>query len=97
MTKEQFDAICSRFNSGLSLEYEQVDALVDEVERLTKREEKLLRQNVALMSTIGKQQVQCEEAFKRGAEAMRHALIQRVDFHSYMGDLIRAEPIPEDK
>ena len=36
-------------------------------------------------------------AFARGAEAMRTALVQRVDWHSYMGDVIRAEPVPEDK
>jgi hypothetical protein len=38
-----------------------------------------------------------DAAFARGAEAMRNALVQRVDWHSHMADIIRAEPVPEDK
>ncbi len=35
MTPDQLKAIRARFDSGLSLEYEQVDSLLNEVERLT--------------------------------------------------------------
>lgn len=35
MTREQLDAIRARFDSGLSLEYDETEALLAEVERLT--------------------------------------------------------------
>ena len=34
--------------------------------------------------------------FVRGAEAMRDALLQRVDWHGSTADLIRDEPVPAD-
>ena len=36
-------------------------------------------------------------AFKRGAEAMRTALLSRVSWGSDLADRIRAEPVPEDR
>ena len=36
-------------------------------------------------------------SFRRGAEAMRTALLQRVSWGSDLADRIRAEPVPEDK
>ena len=37
------------------------------------------------------------ESFRRGAEAMRTALLQRVSWGSDLADRIRDEPVPEDK
>jgi hypothetical protein len=36
-------------------------------------------------------------SFRRGAEAMRDALLQRVSWGSDLADRIRAEPVPEDR
>jgi hypothetical protein len=36
-------------------------------------------------------------SFRRGAEAMRTALLQRVSWGSDLADRIRDEPVPEDK
>lgn len=36
-----------------------------------------------------------DAAFVQGAEAMRTALLQRVDWHGSMADVIRNEPVPE--
>jgi hypothetical protein len=72
-------------------------ALLDEVERLKAREESLVKQVVAQIGLIGRQAEWREGAFKRGAEAMRTALLQRVSWGSDLADRIRAEPVPEDK
>jgi hypothetical protein len=78
-------------------------ALLDEVERLTKREDELVKQVVAQIGFIGRQAEWREDAFKRGAEAMRESAAQLVhqEVEGWMqlglsGD-IRALPMPEDK
>jgi hypothetical protein len=72
-------------------------ALLDEVERLTKREDELVKAGLDLMVANKDLTAERDAAFKRGAEAMRDALVQRVDWHGYMADIIRAEPVPEDR
>ena len=62
-------------------------ALLDEVERLTAD---------PLPVAAWVREVE-RAAFKRGAEAMRTALLQRVSWGSDLADRIRAEPVPEDK
>ena len=42
-------------------------------------------------------EIKCKQAFRRGAEAMRTALLQRVAWGSDVADRIRDEPVPEDE
>ena len=72
-------------------------ALLDEVERLTKREDELVKAGLDLMVANKDLTSERDAAFKRGAEAMRTALLQRVSWGSDLADRIRAEPVPEDK
>ena len=53
MTKEELDAIRARFDSGLSLEYEQVDALLDEVERRRAERDDLLAWSQRFSDLVG--------------------------------------------
>lgn len=61
-------------------------ALVEKIERLYIR---VLEQRVHILAA------QRASAFAQGAEAMRDALLQRVDWHGSVADRIRAEPVPE--
>ncbi len=76
-------------------------ALLDEVERLTMELHASQAEVVELHADPLPAAAWVREveraAFARGAEAMRTALVQRVDWHGYMADIIRAEPVPEDK
>jgi hypothetical protein len=56
-----------------------------EAERVLKAEEAALKDGTQ------------DAAFRRGAEAMRTALLQRVSWGSDLADRIRAEPVPEDR
>jgi hypothetical protein len=47
--------------------------------------------------TLEQNEAERNDAFKRGAEAMRNALLKRVSWGSDLADRIRAEPVPEDK
>jgi hypothetical protein len=94
MTKKQLDAIRDRVetahrNPGCCSTRVANDlrALLDEVERLHAD---------PLPAARWVREVE-RAAFCRGAEAMRTALAQRVDWHGYMADIIRAEPVPEAK
>jgi len=76
-------------------------ALLDEVERLTT----LLAGTEALLENEREYQTRlkaevgqlADESFRRGAEAMRTSLLQRVSWGSDLADRIRGEPVPEDK
>jgi hypothetical protein len=76
-------------------------ALLDEVERLTT----LLAGTEAVLENEREYQTRLKaevgqlanESFRRGAEAMRTALLQRVSWGSDLADRIRGEPVPEDK
>lgn len=61
-------------------------ALVEKIERLYVR---------TLEEKVRELTVERDAAFAQGAEAMRQALLQRVDWHGSVADRIRAEPVPE--
>jgi hypothetical protein len=77
------------------------EAMQDEVERLTT----LLAGTEAVLENEREYQTRLKaevgqlanESFRRGAEAMRTALLQRVSWGSDLADRIRNEPVPEDK
>jgi hypothetical protein len=75
MTKEQLDTIRDLHAQGYGIFGTDLRALLDEVERLTAREESLVKQVVAQIGFIGRQAEWREGAFKRGAEAMREAAV----------------------
>jgi hypothetical protein len=76
-------------------------ALLDEVARLTT----LLAGTEAVLENEREYQARLKaevgqlanESFRRGAEAMRTALLQRVSWGSDLADRIRDEPVPEDR
>ena len=81
-------------------------ALLDEVERLKAREESLVKQDVAMMKSIARLQARVEgltadryDAFRRGAEAMRELVNDRLEGLNYLAvaDEIQAIPIPESR
>ena len=82
-------------------------ALLDEVERLTKREDVLVKAGLDLMVANKDLTVERDAAFRRGAEAMREAAAQRCEISPIHGaktttarkyaDAVRALPDPEDK
>ena len=51
----------------------------------------------ALLDEVERLTDERDAAFRRGAEAMRTALLQRVSWGSDLADRIRDEPVPEDK
>ncbi len=89
VTREELDAVRNHISNipPIGSMYapvlvEHCRALLDEVEKLKAREESLVQQSVAQMGMIGRLQeevermaVECDAAFKRGAEAMRTAAI----------------------
>lgn len=91
MTKEQLDAIRARFDSGLSLEYDETEALLAEVERLTKLTEETehqmhMRIRAGYDKTVADSwrawaEKQSEAAFKRGVAAMREAAASSLTCH----------------
>ena len=114
MTKEHLTAIRARLDAGYELSRLDTAFLLDEVERLKAREESLVQQSVAQMGVIGRLQVEvermaaeCDEEFKRGAEAMRESAAQRCEVSPIHGqktttaqryaDAVRALPMQEDK
>lgn len=82
-------------------------ALVEKIERLYIRtlEERvrglhesctgLVKQNERQYDEVVRLTGELDAAFVKGAEAMRQALLQRVDWHGSVADRIRDEPVPE--
>ena len=112
MTPEQLKATRARFDSGLTLEYEQVEELLTEVERLTEivestdSDEMLAIQR--LTALVEKMNAERATIFQRGAEAMRQVAVlasrenigcRHVTCHSCESPaaVIRGLPIPEYK
>jgi hypothetical protein len=105
MTKEQFDAIRLEYISDPC--HHPIPALLDEVERLTQREDVLVKAGLDLMVANKDLTAERDAAFKRGASKMREAAAQACEVSPIHGqktttarryaDAVRALPIPEDK
>jgi hypothetical protein len=101
MTRDQLDAIRARLDGGYELSRLDTALLLDEVERLTT----LLAGTEAVLENEREYQTRLKaevgqlanESFRRGAEAMRTALLRRVSWGSDLADRIRDEPVPEDR
>lgn len=78
MTSEQLDAIRARFDSGLSLEYDETEALLAEVERLREACTGLVRQNERQYDKMLQLITERDTTFARGVAAMREAAAQKV-------------------
>jgi hypothetical protein len=79
-------------------------ALLDEVERLTAERDRLHVDahfaGIRAHNAERREKARIRErdaAFRRGAEAMRTALLQFISWGSDLADRIRAEPVSEDK
>jgi hypothetical protein len=104
MTKEQLAEIRARLDAATISDYlrDRLRALLDAVERLTKREDDLVKAGLDLMVANKDLTSERDAAFARGAEAMRESAAQLVhrEVEGWMqlglsGD-IRALPIPKD-
>ncbi len=110
MTLDQLSAIRARLDAVprvlrssvfVDIEVNDLRALLDEVERLTNAlagTEAVLENEREYQARLKAEVGQlANESFRRGAEAMRTALLQRVSWGSDLADRIRAEPVPEDR
>ena len=104
MTREQLDAIRARArsieankppNAVWLFVRQDVPALLAEVEGMRESCTGLVKQNERQYDEVLRLTAERDTAFVQGAEAMRTALLQRVDWHGSMADVIRDEPLPE--
>ena len=96
MTKDQLDVIREHVSFD-DVSIHDVIPLLAEVERLREENTVLLEANEGepwAWQVLAKQR---DVAFRRGAEAMRTALLQRVSWGSDLADRIRDERAPEDR